>query len=259
MIPVLFTAKVAGTMRDLVAIGDKGGDFVVLDRESRKPVHRLAVSDQTGMFTTVPTVEGTRACPNHGGGIEWLGGGYDPASNLFFVPSTDECGTWKIDKGKPKYVPGKAYKGGALPAREKGTGWLSAIDMDTGKIRWRKPLPFPAQGGALITASGLVFTSDLGGSLYAFSTASGDLLWKTDTGSAVVAPITTYMADGKQYLTVVVGQAGNQQIPNLAPPTRKSGAGLSPRGHSSRDQWHRRPGGAGCLANRRRNGRREHR
>jgi alcohol dehydrogenase (cytochrome c) len=218
MIPVLFTAKVAGKMQDLVAIGDKAGDFVVLDRKSGKPLHKLAVSDQTGFFTTVPTVEGTHACPNHGGGIEWLGGGYDPASNLFFVPSTEECGIWKIDANPPVYAPGQGYKGGALPKRGNGTGVLTAIDMDTGAVRWRKPLPFPGQGGALITASGLVFTSDLGGSLYAFSTTTGEQLWHVDTGSAVVAPITTYVVGGQQYLNVVVGQAGNQQTANLPTP-----------------------------------------
>ncbi len=218
MIPVLFTAKVAGKMQDLVAIGDKAGDFVVLDRETGKPLHKLAVSDQTGFFTTVPTVEGTHACPNHGGGIEWLGGGYDPVSNLFFVPSTEECGIWKLDPNPPVYAPGQAYKGGALPKRGNGTGVLTAIDMDTGAVRWRNPLPYPGQGGALITASGLVFTSDLGGSLYAFSTATGKQLWHVDTGSAIVAPITTYVVGGQQYLNVVVGQAGNQQTANLATP-----------------------------------------
>jgi alcohol dehydrogenase (cytochrome c) len=218
MIPVLFSAKVGGKTRELVAVGDKAGDFVVLDRRTGKPLHRLAVSDQTGLFTSVPTVEGTHACPNHGGGIEWLGGGYDPATNLFFVPSTEECGVWKIDPNPPKYMPGQAYKGGALPKRGNGTGWITAVDMDNGKVRWRKPLPFPAQGGALITASGLVFTSDLGGSLYAFNAATGDQLWHTDTGSAIVAPVTTYVAGGQQYLSVVVGQAGNQQTANLPTP-----------------------------------------
>src|SRR5581483_9405192 len=60
-----------------------------------------------------------------------------------------------------------------------GTGWLPAIDMDSGKISWSKALPFPAQGGALITATGLVFTSDLGGSLYAYKTATGEQVWHT--------------------------------------------------------------------------------
>jgi alcohol dehydrogenase (cytochrome c) len=153
MIPVLFTGKVAGKMQDLVAIGDKAGDFVVLDRGSGEPLHKLAVSDQTGFFTTVPTVEGTRACPNHGGGIEWLGGGYDPATNLFFVPSTEECGIWKVDANPPVYAPGQAYKGGALPKRGNGTGVLTAIDMDTGAVRWRNALPYPGQAGNQQTAN----------------------------------------------------------------------------------------------------------
>jgi alcohol dehydrogenase (cytochrome c) len=39
----------------------------------------------------MPALSGTKACPNHGGGIEWHGGAYDPASNLIVVPSTQEC------------------------------------------------------------------------------------------------------------------------------------------------------------------------
>jgi len=47
---------------------DKAGDFVILDRTTGKLVSRLAVSDQQGIFTTVSTLKGTFACPNHGGG-----------------------------------------------------------------------------------------------------------------------------------------------------------------------------------------------
>ena len=35
------------------------------------------------------------------------------------------------------------------------------------------------------------------------------------TGSAVVAPISAYRLNGSEYLAVVVGEAGNQQTPNL--------------------------------------------
>ncbi|HEV2644143.1 MAG TPA: PQQ-binding-like beta-propeller repeat protein, partial [Candidatus Elarobacter sp.] len=218
MIPVLFSGKVAGVPRDLVAVGDKAGNFLILDQTTGAVVHQLAVSDQKGMSATVPTLQGTRACPNHGGGIEWNGGAYDPSSNLFVIPSTEECGLWKLQTETPVYTPGQNYTGGPLPKRENGTGVVSAIDVGTGQVRWRAKLPYPAQGGALVTATGLVFTSDLGGNVYAFDVATGKQLWTTNTGSAIVAPFSAFMLDGKEQLALVVGRAGNQQIPRLPVP-----------------------------------------
>jgi hypothetical protein len=124
MIPVAFTGKVGGRSRELVAIGDKGENFLILDQGAGAIVHRLALSDQTGLYTTVPTLAGTTGCPNHGGGIEWNPGAYDPASNLFLVPSTEECGLWKLATDHPSYVPGQPYTGGPFPARRNGTGTL---------------------------------------------------------------------------------------------------------------------------------------
>jgi alcohol dehydrogenase (cytochrome c) len=220
MIPVLFEGVVGGHPRRLVAVGDKASNFVLLDRDSGRVVHRLAVGSQAGL-DTVPTRSGTRACPNHGGGIEWNGGAYDPNSNSFLVPSTEECAVWTVSTDDPQYIPGQPYTGGPLPKRQKATGVLTSIDVNTGKVRWRNTLPYAAEGGVLITASGLAFTSDVGGNIYAFDAASGHQYWKDSTGSAVVAPISAYRLNGGEYLATVVGEAGNQQTPNL-PPSRGS-------------------------------------
>jgi alcohol dehydrogenase (cytochrome c) len=215
MVPVLFEGSVAGVARQLVAVGDKAGDFVILDRSTGAVVHRLVLSKQKGLDSP-PTPQGVEACPNHGGGIEWNGGSYDPASNLFLVPSTEECGVFKTaSDAAPVYIPGQPYEGGALPRRRNGTGVLSAIDISTGRLRWRNALPYPAEGGVLITSTGLAFTSDVGGNLYAFDAATGHQYWKDATGSSIVAPISAYSVNGTDYLAVVVGEAGNQQTPNL--------------------------------------------
>ena len=44
---------------------------------------------------------------------------------------------------------------------------------------------------------------------------TGHQYWKNDTGSSIVAPISAYSVNGTEYLAVVVGEAGNQQTPNL--------------------------------------------
>ena len=202
--------------RPLLAVGDKAGDFVILDRTTGKMVSRNAVSNQQGIFTTVPTVAGTFACPNHGGGIEWNGGSYDAATNYFVIPSTQECAVWKITyTGKVPYTPGQPYTAGPLPKRQVATGVVTAIDVSTGKPAWRKLVPYSAQGGVLMTTNGLSFTSDVSGRMYALETKTGRELWHDDTGSAIVAPISAYSVDGNEYLVVEAGEAGNQQTPNL--------------------------------------------
>ena len=214
MIPVLFEGQVGGQKRPLVAIGDKAGNFVLLDRKSGQVVHRLVLSKQVALDAP-PSHEGTEACPNHGGGIEWNGGAYDPNSNSFLVPSTEECAIWKITSDDPQYIPGQVYSGGPFPKRQNGTGVFTSVDVNSGKLRWRHALPYPAEGGVLITATGLAFTSDVGGNIYAFDAATGHQYWRALTGSAVLGPISAYSVNGSEYVAVVVGRAGNQQTPNL--------------------------------------------
>jgi alcohol dehydrogenase (cytochrome c) len=212
--PVLFDGNVGSTMRHLVAVGDKAADLVILDRTNGKLIYRMTVDNQKGL-NTAPTLKGELACPNHGGGIEWNAGAYDPGSNLFLVPSTQECAVFKIQTANPTYIPGQPYTGGPLPKRQHATGLITAVDITTGKVAWTHAFPYPGQGGVLVTKTGIAFTSDAGGHLYAFQAKAGNLLWQTDTGASIVAPISAYSVGGTDYIAVLSGAAGNQQTPNM--------------------------------------------
>jgi mono/diheme cytochrome c family protein len=214
MPPVLFDGKVHGKARRLLAVADKAGNFVILDRSTGAPIHRLAVATQLNL-NVPPDVAGRKACPNHGGGAEWLGGVYDPVTNYFVIPVTQECGVFKSYAKQPAWVQGQNYRGGPPVARENGTGLVNAVDVSTGGFAWRTAVPYPAQGGALVTATGLTFTSDLGGDLYALDTKTGKILWKHATGTSIVAPFSAYRVDGAEYLAIEGGQPGNQRTPNL--------------------------------------------
>jgi alcohol dehydrogenase (cytochrome c) len=218
MAPVLFTGRVDGRDRAMVAIGNKGGALFMFDRGSGQLIHKVVVDDDYNLFTSVPTPQGTVACPNHGGGIEFNGVSYDSATNLIVIPSTDECGDWKTTAATATYVPGRAYTGGSLPTRRDGTGVLTAVDVATGRVAWRDSVGFPAQGGVTLTTTGLAFTSDLSGRVYAFDIRTGRELWRDSTGSSIVAPISIYRANGHVYVAVVSGEAGAQTTPNLPPP-----------------------------------------
>jgi alcohol dehydrogenase (cytochrome c) len=216
MPPALFTGRVNGKPRLLLAEADKGGNLVILDRATGQVVHRLAVANQIGL-DTAPTPNGEKACPNHGGGAEWLGGAFDAKTNLFIVPVTQECGIFKNYAHEPAWTQGQNYRGGPAVARQRSTGLINAVDVSTGKLAWRTTVPYPAQGGALITSTGLTFTSDLGGNVYALDTKTGNVLWRRATGTSIVAPFSTYRVDGREYLSVEGGEAGNQNAPGVPP------------------------------------------
>ncbi len=225
MPPVLFTGTVAGAQRQLVASGDKGGNFWVLDATTGQLVHHLAVSTQKGQDTD-PNVEGNLACPNTNGGVEYNGGSYMPETNTFYVPSVDECGIWKSN-GRATYLAGQFFIGGTFPALSgPNTGWMNAVDISTGQFAWRKKLSLPAVGGALSLGTGVVFTGELDGTFDAYDAKSGNVLWKFATGSPILAPPSAYTVEDKEYIVVASGQPGNQTVPEISK-TSAAGSMLS--------------------------------
>ena len=162
-----------------------------------------------------PTTAGSKTCPNHGGGAEWLGGAYDRRTNLFIIPVTQECGVFKSYAPQPAWVQGQNFRGGPPVARETSSGLINAVDVSTGKFAWRSAVPYPAAGGALVTSTGLTFTSDLGGNLYALDTRNGKILWRHATGTSIVAPFSTYRVGNAEYVAIEGGQAGNQSAPGV--------------------------------------------
>ncbi|HEY0797942.1 MAG TPA: PQQ-binding-like beta-propeller repeat protein, partial [Candidatus Baltobacteraceae bacterium] len=214
MPPVLFDGTVAGQPRKLLVIADKSANFLVLDRTTGEVIYKLPVAAQQGL-SMHPTTTGEVACPNHGGGVEWLGGAYDPKTNLFIIPATQECGVFHAYAVQPAWKQGTNYRGGPPVARADGTGIVSAIDIGTGKVAWTYAAPYPAEGGALITSTGLTFTTDLSGTIYALDTKTGAVEWRYATGSSIVAPFSTYKVGGKEYLALEGGEPGNQKTPNL--------------------------------------------
>jgi alcohol dehydrogenase (cytochrome c) len=219
MPPVLFTGTVGGAPRHLVAAGDKGGNFWVLDAGTGALVYHVAVSTQKGQ-NTEPDRKGDIACPNTNGGVEFNGASYSPETNAFYIPSVDQCGLWKSN-GTATYVAGQFYLGGGFPSLYgPSTGWMSAFDIGTGKFVWRKHLAFPQIGGALTTSTGIVFTGGVNGDFTAYDAKTGNVLWHDVTGHAIQAPASTYTAGGKRFVAIANGPAGV----NFADPRMNQGA-----------------------------------
>jgi alcohol dehydrogenase (cytochrome c) len=230
MPPVLFTGMVDGKQMKLAAAGDKAGNFWVLNAQNGDLVYHTPVSYQLN-HDTQPALQGNNyACPNTNGGIEYNGGSYDPATNTFFIPSTNQCGKWSAND-KAEYVAGQFYLGGAFPSLVgPNSGWFNAVDIGTGVFKWRQHLDLPANGGALVMnysgqgqsadKGSLVFTGTLDGQLDAYDGKSGKLVWHHDTGASIIAPPSSVSLDGNRYLLVASGDPGFQKVPEL---TKKIG------------------------------------
>ena len=106
------------------------------------------------------------------------------------------------------------------PAIKPPWGTLNAINLNSGKIKWRVPLgTYPelledgipptgseTYGGPIATAGGLIF---IGGTkdkkFRAFDKDTGDILWETTLPTAGFATPSTYMINGKQYVVIAAG------------------------------------------------------
>jgi alcohol dehydrogenase (cytochrome c) len=156
----------------------------------------------------MPNEEGTRTCPDLGGGTNFFSPSYDPSSQLFFVNARETCAIY-YSWNEP-FRQGEQYEAGGTtrPRDWRSYGALRAIDPLTGERKWEFRYPTTSSSGVLTTASGLVFSGDGDGNIIAFETKTGKNLWYYNVGVGLRSTGgTTYMVDGKQYLLVPSGSA----------------------------------------------------
>ncbi len=168
-----------------------------------------AMVPQENMWT-LPTKDGARMLPGANGGVEWSPMATNPVLGLTYAINLHQPMTYHV--ANAPYPQGKLWLGGAfkvIPTEEQW-GNVSAVDYNTGKIRWQVKTPQPMIGGVLATAGGLVFTGEGNGQFKAYDAETGATLWKFQAGAGVNAPPSSYTVDGKQY--VVVGAGGNVQL-----------------------------------------------
>ncbi len=168
-----------------------------------------AMVPQENMWT-LPTKDGARMLPGANGGVEWSPMATNPVLGLAYAINLHQPMTYHV--ANAPYPQGKLWLGGAfkvIPTEEQW-GNVSAVDYNTGKIRWQVKTPQPMIGGVLATAGGLVFTGEGNGEFKAYDAETGATLWNFQAGAGVNAPPSSYTVDGKQY--IVVGAGGNVQL-----------------------------------------------
>jgi alcohol dehydrogenase (cytochrome c) len=188
----------------------KTGHIYVHDRKDCSLIRfSESMVPQENMWT-LPTKDGARMLPGANGGVEWSPIATDPEQELAYAINLHQPMNYFVDSSP--YPNGKLWLGGAFKVipSEKQSGNITAVNYNTGKIKWQVKTPEPMIGGILATAGGLVFTGEGNGKFAAYNSSNGKELWSFRAGAGVNAPPSSYMIGSKQY--IVVGAGGNTQV-----------------------------------------------
>ena len=199
-----------GEMIKGVLHGGKSGHIYVHDAKDCSLIrYSQAMVPQEDMWS-LPTKDGKRMLPGANGGVEWSPIGVNPELNLAYAINLHQPMTYHVESSP--YPGGKLWLGGAFKviATEEQWGNITAVDYNTGKIKWKVKTEQPMIGGILPTAGGLVFAGEGNGMFKAYDADTGSMLWKFQAGAGVNAPPSSYTVDGQQYIVVAAG--GNAQL-----------------------------------------------
>lgn len=188
----------------MVAAAGKDGYLHLIARDTHKLYIKTPVTT-VDSIPAVPTPAGVRSCPGFLGGVEWNGPAFDAARMAIFVGAVDYCSVVKSFPGST-WVPGGNNMGGSFnQGTEAATGWISAIDANSGAVRWRFHANAPILGGITPTAGGVLFAGDNSGTFYVFDSGTGQVLKEISTGGSVAGGVITYEVDAKQYVALTSG------------------------------------------------------
>ncbi|MEE2716412.1 MAG: PQQ-binding-like beta-propeller repeat protein [SAR324 cluster bacterium] len=190
--------------------GGKTGHVYVHDRRDCSLIRfSEAMVPQEDMWV-LPTKEGRRMLPGANGGVEWSPMTTNVGLGLVYAINLHQPMTYHVES--TPYPGGKLWLGGAfkvIPTEEQW-GNVTAVDYNTGNIRWKVKTQQPMIGGIMATAGGLLFTGEGNGQFKAYDAATGNVLWSFQAGAGVNAPPSSYTVEGKQYIVVAAG--GNVQL-----------------------------------------------
>ncbi len=222
----------------MTGIPGKTGVVYTLDRETGEflwatpTVAQNVINDidgATGEVTENPELIFTAlgqellACPSWAGGKDWEAGAYSPLTHTMYFPLRNACQRLltTTEGGNTTY---------ALAARHQlapGTdqlGTVRAISVETGRTGWLYEQR-AATMSLVATGGGLLFGGDTNGRFRAFDQNTGTILWEINLGSPVSGYPITFAVDGRQYVAVSTGTAGNASINLRMTPELRPSAG----------------------------------
>jgi alcohol dehydrogenase (cytochrome c) len=217
--PVL-KAGVNNVSRDFVVTVGKDGILRTLDKQSHEPMYETPVT--TILNQDIPvTREGVVACPGVTGGVLWSSPAFHEQEKIFVTPAVDYCSRFTAAE-QTEFIPGQLYMGGSVSPDGDMTGWITAVDVETGDVRWKHQTSNPSVGAVTATAGGLIITGTMEGNLLLMDAGSGEVLRSIYTGAPIGGGHISYGVNDKQFIAVGTGTAMMTLRAQGLGPTRES-------------------------------------
>jgi alcohol dehydrogenase (cytochrome c) len=150
--------------------------------------------------------------PSPLGGDSWSPTAYDPQTGYVYIDGNNSTVELTGSPKGDKFKNGKddTYIGSTFSNLKSHGSNITAIDVGSGTIAWQYKMPLEAQGGPTTTAGGLVFGANSEtGKFFALNAKTGQLLWETDAPGPIGGGASVYMVNGKEYILVPLGGAGD--------------------------------------------------
>ena len=229
---------VGGATKTVVVTGGKQAIFDVMEADSGKYVFSMDLGIQNVVTAIDPRTGAKRVnprqipgdgevkliCPHAGGGKSWLPSSSNPATKILYVPLVESCMdlTPVPAGGRGSLSTGVRWTLRPRPDTDGRYGRVQAINLETRKVMWIERHRAPQTTGVLATAGGVVFAGTLDRAFTAYDDATGKALWRTRLNDVPSSAPISYLANGKQYVAMVVGNGGAQAatFPQLVPEIR---------------------------------------
>lgn len=233
---MLADLDIGGRTRKVIMQAAKNAFFYVLDRAtgefiSATPYAQMTWASGVDPKTGRPIVSQTAydgmnavlVTPDPGGAHNWYPMAFHPKTGLVYIPVKD--GMFFVHAPDPDWRPGvRSFNAGVKPydgpmlqkvlAAPPPRGRLVAWDPVERRPAWVVDFPVAESGGVLATAGNLVFQGRGDGIFAAYLATNGTKLWEFDAGTGIMAPPITYVVDGVQYITLMVGWGGGAGLIN---------------------------------------------
>lgn len=213
--------------------------------ELRAEAKQLVSEYDTGPLYTPPSLKGTVVLPSDAGAASWTGAAVDPETAMIYIPSMTLPAVFRLGELDPEqteyryersamtFMPGPA----GLPLIKPPLGRITAIDLNTGEHWWMVPngegprqrwiaagIPDPGPVGNqgythVLATKSLLFTTlndDGRPVLRALDKRTGELVREVPLPANPNGAPMTYMAGGRQYISVAVGGAMDAALISLA-------------------------------------------
>ncbi|MBX9772825.1 MAG: PQQ-binding-like beta-propeller repeat protein [Xanthobacteraceae bacterium] len=216
-------------------------DLIDFTPELRAAAIKIASQYRLGPLFTPPSevkpngTKGTWYNPGGTGGSLWQGGGFDPETGYFYIPTKTGPGIIAVandPKSDMRYSRGRGsvrLSVDGLPIMKPPYSRIVAVDLNKGDIAWAMPLGttprsvaehpalkgrnLPNTGGInlhanmLVTKTLLIAGEGWGGApvVRAYDKKTGAIVGELTIPGMMGSMPMTYMVDGKQYLAFTVG------------------------------------------------------